>query len=174
MPMLAVTNTSSVVSDDRFGDRGEEPLGECRDRLDAREVVAEHHELVAAEARDDVAGPDRMPEPLRDGDDELVAERVAEAVVDDLEVVEVDEQHRDHAVPLPPRECQRDAFGEARPVREPGHGVVRGLVGEAVGERLAIGDVFELADLVHRRCLSRSRTTETLSDAHTTEPSGRR
>ena len=102
MPMLAVTNTSSVVSAIGSATAASSRSASADDRLDAREVVAEHHELVAAEARDDVAGPDRVPEPLRDGHDELVAERVPEAVVDELEVVEVDEQHRDHAVPLPP------------------------------------------------------------------------
>ena len=39
-----------------------------------------------------------LAEPLGDRDHELVADRVPEAVVHDLEVVEVDEQHRDRAV----------------------------------------------------------------------------
>ena len=92
-----------------------------------------------------------MAETLRDSDHQLVAERVAETVVDHLEVVEVDEQHRDHAVAIAAgAERDRHPFGEGRAVGQPRHRVVRGLVGEPVGQRLAVGDVFELADLVDR------------------------
>ena len=115
----------------------------------AREVVAEHDELVTAEAGDDVARPQRAAQALGDGRDQLVADRVPEAVVHDLEVVEVDEEHRDLAV----GDCVergRHVVGEARPVEQAGHRVVRRFVRETVGQELAIGDVLELADLVHR------------------------
>jgi hypothetical protein len=51
-------------------------------------------ELVAAQAGDAVAGAHARGEPAGDGDEQLVAGRVAEGVVDRLEAVEVDEQHR--------------------------------------------------------------------------------
>ena len=52
-------------------------------------------ELVAAEARDQVAGAQHAPHALGDDLEQVVAGAVAERVVDHLEVVEVDEQHRD-------------------------------------------------------------------------------
>ena len=69
MPMLAVTNTSSVLSVIGSATAASSRSASRRHRLDAREVVAEHHELVAAEAGEHVAGPNRVPEPLRDGDE---------------------------------------------------------------------------------------------------------
>ena len=52
-------------------------------------------ELVAAEAGDDVVGAQHAAQPLGHGDEQPVAGAVPERVVDELEVVEVDEQHRD-------------------------------------------------------------------------------
>ena len=60
----------------------------------AAQVLAQQHELVAAEARRRVARPQHAAQPLGDRQQELVAGRVARAVVDDLEVVEVEEEHR--------------------------------------------------------------------------------
>ena len=61
------------------------------------DVLAEDHELVAAEARRGVAGAQHVLEPPRDVDEQLVAGPVAERVVDDLEAVEVAEQHGQRA-----------------------------------------------------------------------------
>ena len=54
-------------------------------------------ELVAAEAGDRVAGPEAALEPLADRDEERVADGVAEALVDDLEPVEVEQDQGDRA-----------------------------------------------------------------------------
>ena len=59
------------------------------------QAVGEDDELVAGEARDEVVGAHAPDEPLGDADEHLVADRVTERVVDHLEVVEVDEQHRE-------------------------------------------------------------------------------
>ena len=61
------------------------------------DVLAQDRELVAAEARDRLVPAQRVAQALGDGDDQLVAGGVAEAVVDDLEAVEVEEQHGDVA-----------------------------------------------------------------------------
>jgi hypothetical protein len=66
---------------------GEDPLGELHRALLAVELVAQDHELVAAEARDGVARPQHPLQARRERRQELVAGLVAEAVVDDLEVV---------------------------------------------------------------------------------------
>ena len=58
------------------------------------DVLEQHGELVAAEPRDGVAGAQAGLEPPRDRHQQLVARGVAEAVVDDLEAVEVEEERR--------------------------------------------------------------------------------
>ena len=62
------------------------------------ELVAQDHELVAAEAGDGVARAKRIAQPLRQRHQQAVAGAVAEAVVHDLEVVDVAEQHRHRPV----------------------------------------------------------------------------
>ena len=61
------------------------------------DVLAEDRELVAAEARDRVAGAQLAVQARADRAQQLVAGVVAERVVDDLQVVEVQEQQRDPA-----------------------------------------------------------------------------
>ena len=78
---------------------------------------------------------------------QLVADGVAERVVDRLEVVEVDEQHDDR-VGLGPGDAQGvvHAVEEQRPVGEPGQLVVEGAVAELAFEVALFGDVAERGD----------------------------
>ena len=101
-----------------------------RDRRDLGVVVVldHHRELVAAEARDHVLGAQARAQARSDRHQQLVAGGVAEAVVDRLEVVEVDEQHRELAPPVADRGL--DLVGEQRPVGEVRERVVVGLVVE--------------------------------------------
>ena len=88
-----VTVPSSRGTGTREGD--EHPLA---DRLgDVLTAVDDDGELVAADAGDDVAGPHAAAQPLGEDEQELVAGGVAAAVVDALEVVEVDEEHAHRA-----------------------------------------------------------------------------
>ena len=73
-----------------------------------RHVLDEDGELVATESGDGVGGASAGEEPLGRGDQQPVAFGVTETVVDPLEVVEVEEEHRDRPAP--------------RAVREPAHG----------------------------------------------------
>ena len=67
---------------------------------------------------------------------------MSEAVVDRLEVVEVDEHHRDlRDVPRRAHQGVLDAIGEECAIGELRDGVVEGLVCELVLERLALADV---------------------------------
>ena len=86
-------------------------------------VVADrgdHRELVAAEPRHQVVAAQRVRQPQRDVADQFVADRMAERVVDVLEMVEIDIEHRgrrragahlvDHRLqPL----AEEDAVGQA-------------------------------------------------------------
>ncbi len=83
----------------------------------------EDDELVAAETGDQVLAADHPPQSSRDLDENLVADMVAEGVVDVLEVVEIDE-------------------------REDGGLVRRARLFERVGER---GAIQELGERVGRR-----------------------
>ena len=96
---------------DRRRERGADALGQ-RDRvLDGGrafgrlDVGEEDQELVAALTGDRVGLADGLAEPPGDGAEQLVPRRVAEVVVDELEVVEVHEEDRDvRPGPARPRE----------------------------------------------------------------------
>ncbi len=83
-------------------------------------------ELVAADARDHGVVGQRRHDPLGHDAHHRVAGRVPERVVDGLEVVQVDEQHR----PCGVGRCfgaRRQQAREGRPVGEPGQVVAEGL-----------------------------------------------
>src|SRR5690242_17633149 len=78
---------------DRSAQALEDALGNREDRLHAAEHVEQDDEFVATVPRHDVPGPYRTLELTGDGAEQLIAEHVAEAVVDRLEAVEIHEQH---------------------------------------------------------------------------------
>lgn len=99
-------------------------------------------------ARGGVTGVDGPRQAHRDGAQQLVVDAMAEAVVDHLEVVDVQEQHRvpypaRRVAPLAPRgvEGMRQAIVEQGTVGEPGQRVVERLMGEFLLEPLALADV---------------------------------
>ena len=73
------------------------------------DVVGEDRELVAPEPGERVAPAQSLLEPPADRDQELVAGGVPQAVVDDLEAVEVEEQHGEMVVLLAFRSEDRPA-----------------------------------------------------------------
>ena len=110
-----------------------------------RRAVDHDDELVAAEAGELVADAHHRAEPLGDVAQQLVADGVAEAVVDDLEVVEVDEQHGDLVGPGGLEQLV-EAGDHRRPVGEPGERVVGRGVGEPGGGEAGLGDVLDVGD----------------------------
>ena len=82
---------------ERRAQLGRDRLGDPPCLALVRDGVEDDPELVAAEAGDRVAGPQARREPLADRDQQPVADRVAEALVDDLEAVEVEQDHGDRA-----------------------------------------------------------------------------
>ena len=75
-------------------ERVEQALGDQFGAGVQRELLGDHHELVPAEAPERVGPADHAVQARGDRLQELVADGVAEGVVDALEVVEVDEQRR--------------------------------------------------------------------------------
>ena len=70
--------------------RCDQPIGDDLQRRRVASQRGDDAEFVAANARDKIVAAQRAGQPLRDGADELVADRMAERVIDVLEVVEVD------------------------------------------------------------------------------------
>ena len=70
-------------------------LGEVDGVALALHVLDQDRELVAAQARDEVGRAQHRLQPARQVHQQLVAGLVAEAVVDQLEAVEVEEHHRE-------------------------------------------------------------------------------
>jgi len=113
----------------RFGNGGVQPLDARFDIF----IEEDDAEFIAAQPRDHFAGPHDRTQALRDRAQQRIAGEMAEAVVDDLEVVEVDEGDRE--------------TGQARAQR----------IAELGGEEAAVGR------LVRASCvaswMSRSRMT---------------
>ena len=74
------------------------------------DVFGDDDELVAAHARHGVAGPHRLAQPFRDRHEQPIAGRMAVAVVDQLEVVEVEVERG---------ECHTGAAGASDPLLHP-------------------------------------------------------
>ena len=83
----------AAVDDHGAVDFVDDALGEVGGRRLAGRMMVKDDEFVAAPARDEIARADDRAEPACDLDQELVAGAVAEAVVDLLEVVEVEKHH---------------------------------------------------------------------------------
>jgi hypothetical protein len=77
--------------------RGQQLARDGAELLGRADLLQQHDELVAAQARHHVARAQRLLEAQRRLVQQLVAGFVAERVVDELEAVEVDEHHRDLA-----------------------------------------------------------------------------
>ena len=107
--------------------RSVQPLGEERGLV--RTAGTENREFVAAEPRERLAGSYLFVQSGCDGLQQRIPGLVPERVVDLLEVVDAEEQHRDGAV-LAPRAQDRlsDAVAEQVPVWQVGELVVQGAM----------------------------------------------
>ena len=106
------------------------------------ELAHEDRELVAGEPRDDIGRAHRRAQALGEFDQHRVAGRMAEVVVDRLEMVDVEKQHRDAETLLARfRECLLESLEEQRPVRQSRENVVFGPASKLRLDGLALGDV---------------------------------
>jgi hypothetical protein len=123
-------DVSARRADDHLADRPAQPLGDVQRAVDAG-ARHEHPELLAAGAGDVVDAAPDLPQHAADLAQHRVAGRVAEAVVDVLEVVDVDRQH---SVALP---ITAQTLGlvvqpllDRAPVQETGEAVVLAAVAQ--------------------------------------------
>ena len=137
----------------RLGEGEAQPVGDLPDLVLAGGRVAgavaddEGGELVAAEPGGGVPGPYRVLEAAGRLDQQLVAGLVAQAVVDPLEAVEVDEEHGGARVARAAAgEGLADALGEQGAVGQVGERVVLGVVLQLRLEPDPFGDVAAVED----------------------------
>ena len=150
----------------------DEPFGDL-ERLGLVHDLAQHGELVSAEARQGVDGPKGGAQALGHTLEELVSALVAEAVVDELEAVEVEEHERHAVVVTPgPAQCEFEAVHEQHPVGQPRELVVHRGVGQTLAHLATFGHVFDLADQIHRPSGVVAHAA-VLTVTHTTSPSAR-
>ena len=119
-------------------------LDHASDRRGAPEIAAgqQDRELVAAQSGHGVGFAQRFAQALRNGLQHQVARVVAERVVDELEPVQVHQEHghRGSVAPIEPRPLPPTGRLNMTAVREPGHRV---LVGQAQDLRLARFDAVQ-------------------------------
>ena len=93
--------------------------------LGALDALEDHDEFIAAHAHHHVLGAHGGADALRHGLQELVAGLVAARVVDVLEAIEIQEQHREHgAVLLGFLDGLRQVRLQVQAIRQPGELVV--------------------------------------------------
>ena len=115
-------------------------------------ALEQDDELVAAEPRQRVAGAHGPTQPFADDPEQLVADLVAEVVVDELEAVDVAEEHG-HLAAGPVRLEQRvvEVVEQQPPVGQAGQRVLEGVTGQLLLERLALRCVAEDDHRARRR-----------------------
>ena len=149
----------AVLDLERRGQRLEHAVGDQLGLLAVGEVLQQHRELVAAEPRDGVPRAQRGLQPARDLDQQVVADEVPERVVDDLEAVEVEEQHRRALASFLRHVAAHgvlEAVQEQHAVRQAGQRVVQRVVLELGLRALALGDVGLRAGDARRPAVDRA------------------
>ena len=128
----------------RVGELLVDPIGDADGVRLGGDVVEQDGELVAAQPRQRVARPQAALQPPRGADQQLVAGLVSQAVVDRLEAIEIEVQHREQRIAQhPPRAMKQvlQAIDEQRAVREIRERIVEGAVLQLLLGLLALGDV---------------------------------
>jgi hypothetical protein len=129
------------------------------------QTLADDHELVTAEAGDGVARADDVAQAGGNGAEELVPRCVTAAVIEHLEVVEIEEEHGDEAVVAPAAgQGLLQAVEEEGAVGQAGQHVVQRLVGELLlasfagdGDLDEVGHAVEQPQILVRRLAGRGR-----------------
>ena len=119
-------------------------LGDARGVRFGANVVEQDGELVTAEARQRIAGAKAALEPPRRRDQELVTDLVPEAVVDRLEAIEIEVEHREQRIAQRAPGALKQVLQpveEQRAVREIRERIVERLVLQLLLGLLALGDV---------------------------------
>jgi hypothetical protein len=121
-----------------------DPLAERHRLLSRRDVLDHDGELVAAQPRQRVLWAQESAQALGHLQEHSVTDEVPDRIVDQLEPVQVEEQHRDEAVAaLEPAQRLLQAVHEHRAVGHAGQRVRAGLALEVELRLLAVTDVAD-------------------------------
>ena len=147
--MLARDEVLAGREHDRLVDRLGDALGDADRLVRAVELLADDEELVAAEPRHGVGRAHGVVEPRGERDEQVVAGPVAHRVVDELELVEVGEQHRHRPAVAPAaRERALEPVERERAVRQPRQRVVHRAVADLLVDAAAVDGAGD--DVGHR------------------------
>ena len=129
-----------AIDDDGLGDRGEDVAGQPVDRVTVVADRLQHDELVAAEASDEMAARGVL-DTSAGLDQQGVAGRVAECVVDDLELVEIEAmQSEQRAASGRGAEMMLELLLEHGAIGQAGQDVIEGQLSDAL---LALDDLAD-------------------------------
>jgi hypothetical protein len=111
----------------------------------ALRALQQHRELIAAQPRHHVLGAGHRYDALGHLHQHAVAGGMADAVVDQLEAVQVEEQHGEHrpALALGQRQRILQAIEQVQAVGQAGQRIVHGLMGQALLGTQALADLPE-------------------------------
>jgi hypothetical protein len=116
---------------ERVGEDRQDPIGNVHAQVTGVDTFDDEGEFVASQSRDGVRSPHRLLQCGCDQAQKLVARPMAQAVVDELEVVQVEKHHRDPAVaPAAARQRLAETIQEEQSIRQTGERVVERLVDE--------------------------------------------
>ena len=151
--MLIETVRCSPAEGDRAARRLRDAMGDDRGLLLAVQALEQEGELVAAEAGDGVHRAQHAAEALGQLHEQPVAGAVPQRVVDLLEAVDVQEQHRPPRLPVRPAAIQRaaQAVQEQRPIGQRGERVLQCLESQRRLAALALDRVADRADQAAER-----------------------
>ena len=125
-------------------ERAHEPLRDAQRVRLVADALAQHGELVAAEAGDHVVRAQHGAQARADRPQQLVAGVVAERVVEHLQVVDVEEEQGEAAaLGVGARDRLAEALHQQRAVREAGERVVQRVVADALLRALALDGAVE-------------------------------
>ncbi len=141
----------AVVEADRRAQGAPHGLGKGDDARRLLLRQEDHGELVAGQAGQSVLRLEQAAEPARDGEQDGIADRDADRIVDLLEAVEIDDHHRgtDLRVGLGKGKSRFHAVDEQFAVGQAGEIVVHGVEQQPLLGLLEIGYVGERADQPH-------------------------
>jgi hypothetical protein len=114
--------------------------------MDRNRCKLHDREFVAAEPRDGVVFGHAFAEPAGNFLQQRIADRMAERVVDFLEMIEIEAEHRELVATLDEPQRLLELFAEQRPVRQIGQRVVARHVRNLFLGLRPFGDVLERRD----------------------------
>src|ERR1700754_833661 len=122
----------------------DDALGDMRGGLRIDDAFDQYGEFVAAQAGHDIARLQAGADASAYLEEQVVAHQVADRVVDDLEAVQVDEQHREQVARILAIVVQRllETLQQQRAVGQAGERVVQGFVLEPAFDAFAFGDLL--------------------------------